>query len=57
MCLFLDLNAPDPVLESINYPVTFKLNYTCFKILPIPCYKLIVLLLDTRCFLSYFPFT
>lgn len=30
MTLFLDLNAPDPVLESINYPVRFivKINYT-----------------------------
>jgi CCR4-NOT transcription complex subunit 1 len=23
--LFLDLNAPDPVLESINYPVSLKI--------------------------------
>jgi len=26
--LFLDLNAPDPVLESINYPVSCKDCYT-----------------------------
>jgi len=32
MTLFLDLNAPDTVLESINYPVSFAIKLYVFKL-------------------------
>lgn len=30
--LFLDLNAPDPVLESINYSVSLKIKNKIYKV-------------------------